>query len=78
MDKEKHRAILTKLLMVWDANSSHSLFSLLANICGAEKSHYILHTFDGGMSDDIRAEVDTRIREVDDVELEGLLDELID
>ena len=77
MEEDKQRRILNKLALVWAANDRYDFFPLLAELCGAGTSHYILHTFKDGYTNGVDAKTHSSLCEVDDVDLEAALDALI-
>jgi hypothetical protein len=58
---EPQKRLLSKLYLVWRANPTESLVSLLRKLSGRERHAYIYHSYHAGVSD----EIDTRVGEVD-------------
>ena len=76
--EEEHLRILSKLIVVWNANPEESLFSLLANLCGGGVENYIVHTFRDGITDELAVRTFSTLGATDDDDLERALDGLID
>ena len=78
MDSERRKTILAKILIVWDANSTHSLMRLLKELSGRQDTPFLLHVVDGGVTEDIKSSsMPARLDDITDDELEEALNGLL-